>query len=223
MQASATSSRIAWRGVRQRTFATVLLFVAVACGGASDMTGPRGGGNTSAVASISVSPTTANLLVDVLDTAALGMTVVTPTLKDASGIVLSGHTVTWSSSAANIAKVSSSGVVTAVGAGTASITASSGGQSGQVSVTVTRPVIDTMTVTPISSSIKAGASETLVVTPLDAQGHVLSNRIIIPHSDNPSIVTVAGGTVTGVAAGAGTVRFQSENNVVTVATITVTQ
>lgn len=220
-----SSSRINQRRILGHASALLMLF-AVACGGASDMTGPGNGGGTTtppAVASIAVSPATANLLLDVADTATLGTATITPTLKDGSGNVLSGPTVTWSSSAESIAKVSSAGVVTAVGIGTASITATSEGKSGQVSVTVTRPVIDTITVTPTSSSIKAGASETLEVTLLDAQGHVLSNRLIAPRSDEPSIVTVSGGTVTGVAAGTGTVRYQSENNKVTVATITVTQ
>ena len=230
MQVSdASSPRINRRGISRHASALLALF-AVACGGASDMTGPgngagNGGGNTPppAVGSIAVSPVTANLLVDVADSTTLSTATITPTLKDATGNVLSGRTVTWSSSAENVAKVSSAGVVTAMGVGTASITASSEGKNGQVSVTVTRPVIDTITVTPITSSIKAGASETLAVTLLDAQGHVLSNRLIAPSSDDPSIVKVSGGTVTGVATGTGTVRYQSENNKVTVATITVTQ
>lgn len=219
----ASSSRINRRGILRHAPA-LLVLVAVACGGASDMTGPGNGRGTTpaAVASVAVTPASANLLIDVADSTTLGMTSITPTLEDASGNVLSGRAVTWSSSAESIAKVSSAGVVTAVGAGTASITASSEGKSGQVSVTVTRPVIDTITVTPTASSIKAGASEPLTVTLLDAQGHVLSNRLIAPFSDDPSIVKVSGGTVTGVAAGTGTVRYQSENNTVTVATITVT-
>jgi uncharacterized protein YjdB len=165
----------------------------------------------------------ANLLVGVADSTTLGTTTITPTLKDASGNVLSGLAVTWSSTAANIAKVSSTGVVSAVGAGTASITATSEGQSGQVSVTVTRPVVDTVTVTPVSSSIKVGASETLVVTLLDAQGHVLSGgRPIVEFNNSPSIITAMSGTITGVAPGTGTVSYKSENNTVTVASITVT-
>jgi len=150
--------------------------------------------------------------------------VITPTLKDAGGNVLSGRTITWSSSADSVAKVSSTGVVTAAGAGTASITATSEGQHGQVSVIVTRPAVDTITVTPLTSTIKVGSSETLVVTLLDAQGHALGGgRAIVEFNNSPSIISASGGTITGVAPGTGTISYKSENNAVTVATITVTQ
>ena len=192
------------------------------------MTGPGpgngGGGNPAPVASVAVSPATANLLVGVVDSTTLGTVVIAPTVKDASGNVLSGRTITWSSSAPAVATVSSTGSVSAVGPGTASIMASSGGQSGQVSVTVTRPAVDTIKVTPLASTIKVGASETLVVTLLDAQGHTLSGgRAIVEFNNSPSIITASGGTITGVAPGTGTISYNSENNTVTVATITVTQ
>lgn len=48
-------------------------------------------------------------------------------------------TVTWSSSNSGVAKVSSTGVVSAVSAGTATITASCGGKSAQCTVTVVNP------------------------------------------------------------------------------------
>jgi len=192
------------------------------------MTGPGpgngGGGNPAPVASVAVSPATANLLVGVVDSTTLGTVVITPTVKDASGNVLSGRTITWSSSAPAVATVSSTGVVSAVAPGTASIMASSGGQTGQVSVTVTRPAVDTVKVTPLASTIKVGASETLLVTLLDAQGHALSGgRAIVEFNNSPSIITASGGTITGVAPGTGTISYKSENNTVTVATITVTQ
>lgn len=192
------------------------------------MTGPGpgngGGGNPAPVASVAVSPATANLLVGVVDSTTLGTVVIAPTVKDASGNVLSGRTITWSSSAPAVATVSSTGSVSAVGPGTASIMASSGGQSGQVSVTVTRPAVDTIKVTPLASTIKVGASETLVVSLLDAQGHALSGgRAIVEFNNSPSIITASGGTITGVAPGTGTISYNSENNTVTVATITVTQ
>ena len=192
------------------------------------MTGPGpgngGGGNPAPVASVVVSPASANLFVGVVDSTTLGTVVIAPTVKDASGNVLSGRTITWSSSAPAVATVSSTGVVSAVAPGTASIMASSGGQTGQVSVTVTRPAVDTVKVTPLASTIKVGASETLLVTLLDAQGHALSGgRAIVEFNNSPSIITASGGTITGVAPGTGTISYKSENNTVTVATITVTQ
>jgi len=61
------------------------------------------------------------------------------TVRDASGSVISGATVAWSSSSSGVASVSSAGVVTAVAVGSATITATSGGVSGAVSITVNAP------------------------------------------------------------------------------------
>ena len=59
------------------------------------------------------------------------------TLEDANGITLTGRTVTWTSSNASFATVSSSGLATGVAAGTATITATSEGRSGTATLTVT--------------------------------------------------------------------------------------
>ncbi len=58
------------------------------------------------------------------------------TVKDQNGQTMSGQTVTWSSAAAGVATVSSSGLVTAVGNGQADVTASSGSLSAKAAVTV---------------------------------------------------------------------------------------
>ena len=60
----------------------------------------------------------------------------TATVRDASGAVLTGHAVTWSSSAASVATVSSTGTVTGVGPGNATITATSDGKSDTRAVQV---------------------------------------------------------------------------------------
>src|SRR5213079_1846668 len=59
--------------------------------------------------------------------------------KDASGNALTGRTITWSSSDNSVATVSSSGLVSGVVAGSATITATSEGQSGPSAITVTPP------------------------------------------------------------------------------------
>jgi len=61
------------------------------------------------------------------------------TARDRSGNPLGGGAVSWQSNAPSVATVSSTGVVQAAGPGSATITASSGGQSATVSVTVTVP------------------------------------------------------------------------------------
>lgn len=81
------------------------------------------------VASITVGPS--------LNTLAIGDSVsLTATAKDASGTVIPEAPITWSSNNTGVATVSATGVVTAVGGGTATITATSGSASGTASVAV---------------------------------------------------------------------------------------
>jgi trimeric autotransporter adhesin len=81
------------------------------------------------VASVTVSPATASLLV--------GQTVqLTATPKDVNGNPLSGRLVAWVSSNSGLASVTG-GLVTGVATGSATITATSEGQSGTAAITVT--------------------------------------------------------------------------------------
>src|SRR2546429_618834 len=93
------------------------------------------------VASVDVSPATASLPVG-----ATVQLVATP--RDASGNPLPGRVVTWASSNTTVATVSASGVVTGKVAGTATITATSEGQSGTAAITVMPPAVPSATVTP---------------------------------------------------------------------------
>ncbi len=61
----------------------------------------------------------------------------TATLRDASGNVLTGRTVTWGSSNPSVATVNASGLVTGVGVGSATVTATSEGKTGSSAITVT--------------------------------------------------------------------------------------
>src|SRR5712692_6717816 len=82
------------------------------------------------VASVTVSPATATIVVD--QTVQL-----TATMKDASGTVLTGRSVTWMSTNTSIATVSTTGLVTGIAPGPAvTIMATSEGQSGTAAITV---------------------------------------------------------------------------------------
>jgi hypothetical protein len=83
--------------------------------------------------SVLVSPQTANLLVG-------GTQQLTATARDASGNTLTGRAVTWSTSNASIATISSTGLVTAVAAGSATLTATVEGVQGMAAITVSSPV-----------------------------------------------------------------------------------
>src|SRR6266699_543932 len=158
------------------------------------------------VASVTVAPATASV--------AVGQVVgLVATLRDANGNALSGRVVTWASSAAAVATVDSSGVVTGVAVGGAMISATSEGQSGAalVSVAAAPAPVASVAVSPAPASVVAGQTVQLAATPEDAGGNALSGRVVTWASNAPAVATVdAGGLVTGVAAGTATIMATSE-------------
>src|SRR5207245_4219964 len=103
---------------------------------------------------------------------------------DSVGAVLSGRAVTWGSSNTAVALVSAGGLVTGVATGTAAITATSEGKSGTATVTVTTlpppppaPVASVI-VSPASASRPVGGTVQLLATLQDANGGVLSGRVV---------------------------------------------
>ena len=156
------------------------------------------------VASVTVSPASVSLQTG--QTAQL-----TATPKDANGTPLSGRVVTWSSSDTTIAKVSGSGLVTARLGGSATITATSEGQSGTATVTVTFVPVASVTVSPASASLQVGQTTQLTATPKDASGNPLAGRVVTWSSSNATVAAVNGtGLVSGQAAGSATITATSE-------------
>jgi Bacterial Ig-like domain (group 2) len=151
------------------------------CGGGDEPVGPP---PPAAVATLSVTPAEFALVVG--DTSQL-----TVELKDATGATLTGRTVTYSSSDAAVASVNSSGMVTGLAAGTATITATSEGKSGTATTTVTDPPFSPTENTALSGdqafssvSIPAGTTVTLtadanitVAGPVDIQGDIAGDCI----------------------------------------------
>jgi len=153
------------------------------------------------VTTVTVAPSSASIV-------AGNNTTLQATVKDANGNVMTGQTITWSTSNTSVATVNSSGVVTGIAAGAATITATCAGKSGTAAITVTAapPVVTTVTVAPPTASINVGATVTLTATVKDAQGNVMTGQTITWSSSNTAIATVSsGGVVTGVAAGSATV------------------
>src|SRR5207249_3813098 len=144
------------------------------------------------------------------------------TPQDANGSPLSGRTIAWSSDNTTVATVSASGLVTAKVAGSAKITATSEGQSGSASVTVTTGPGASETVSPASASVAVNQTVQLTATPKDANGTPLTGRTISWLSGTPGVATVTGsGLVTGVTAGSATITATSEGKSGS-ATVTVT-
>jgi uncharacterized protein YjdB len=126
------------------------------------------------------------------------------TLKDAQGNVLSGRTIAWSSSSPSVLSVSPSGQVQALASGSATVTATSEGKSGTISMTVAAaPVapVSSVTVSGSASSILVGGTASVTATPKDATGHALTGKTVIWSSSAPNVASVSSGVVTGVAAG----------------------
>ncbi len=118
---------------RARMLAPALVALALgACGGSKSSTTTTTAPGAGVVASISVAPTTTTLVIG--DTLRFVVT-----LYDNASTILTGDTVTWSSSDSSIATVSDSGTVTGVATGTATITATSKGILGTATLTVTPP------------------------------------------------------------------------------------
>src|SRR5213083_1386954 len=168
------------------------------------------------VASVTVTPGTASLTV--------GQTVqLTATLRDANGNPLTGRVITWQSSNSAIASVNGSGLVSGVAAGgPVTMTATSEGQSGTASITVSGVPVASVTVSPASASVPVGQTQQLTATLKDANGTVLTGRPVAWSSNNTPVATVTGtGLVTAKVAGSATITATSEGQSGTAA-ITVT-
>src|SRR5207302_1914169 len=168
------------------------------------------------VASVTVSPASVSAL--------QGQTVqLTATPRDANGNPLTGRVITWQSSNSAIASVNGSGLVSGVAAGgPVTITATSEGQSGTASITVSGVPVASVTVSPASASVPAGQTVQLSATLRDANGNILTGRSVTWASNNTSVATVTGtGLVTGKVAGSATITATSEGQSGTAA-ITVT-
>lgn len=147
----------------------------------------------------------------------------TATTRDGLGNVLTGRVVTWSSSNTNVATVSSTGLVTGVAGGSATITATSEGVQGTLTVNVVTDVAS-VTVAPSSFTLTTlGGTQQLTATARNASNVVLSERIVTWSSLNPNVAAVNAttGLVTAVASGSTQIRATVEG-VVGSATVTVT-
>jgi len=179
---------------RLASAAILLVALGTACGGAT---------KEAPVASVSVS-----------FTSRLGVgqtTQASAVLRDASSNVLSGRAVTWSSSDPAVATLSSSGLVTAAGFGTATITATSEGKSGSADATVTVLPVARVTVLLASSRVGVGQTTAAIATAWDATGHSLSGRAVTWTSSNAAVATVSSsGLVTAAGLGTATITATSE-------------
>jgi uncharacterized protein YjdB len=112
--------------------------------------------------------------------------------RDSSGYVLTGESVTWTSSDPTVATVDNNGLVTGVGPGTVNITATAGSVvSSAVGLTVVNPPVATITVTAPSSSMGSLSTMQAQAVAKDAAGNVLRGVTFTWASNNSGVATVS--------------------------------
>lgn len=178
---------------RSWTFASLLLIFS--CG--SESNGPR-------ITTVAITPGTA--LLRVTHQRALAVEVL-----DEDGTPVTGADVLWTSRTPAVASVSPAGVVTAVGPGVDTITATVEDVSGMAVITVTAVPVDSVVVTPAVPAIESGETVQLSASPRDSTGAPLAGRTTTWQSSAPSVATVSStGLVTGVDSGMTTITATSE-------------
>lgn len=131
--------------------------------------------------------------------------------RDSRGNALSDRAVEWSSSASDIATISSTGTVTGRSPGTFTITAISEGAQGTMGLWVARVPVASIIVSPASVSLERGQSRQLSATPYDSRGAALSGRPVSWSSSARHVAEVDGsGWVTAVGPGTAEVTAESE-------------
>ena len=165
--------------------------------------------NTAGVARIEVSPASATLKLG----ESRGLTALT---YNARGVVVSVP-VSWSSSAPTAITVASTGVATAVGAGTATISATAGGKSAQVNLTAERPRVARLVLgAGLPDEVLVGASVAYRASPLDAEGgEALGWAPVWTVSDSSVARIDQSGLLRTVGAGVTSVRVQVDTATLT--------
>ena len=137
------------------------------------------------VASVTVTPSPAAV--------AVGRTAqLSAVLKDGNGNPLSGRGVTWTSSDSTMARVSPTGLVTALAPGYINVVATSDGRSGTGTVMVTATAAPVASVEiPPATSIPMGDTAVLTAAPKDDHGNTLSGHAMTWSSSDRRIVAVS--------------------------------
>ncbi|CAG0992418.1 Ice-binding protein 1 [Methanosarcinales archaeon] len=123
--------------------------------------------------------------------------------------------IVWSSSNTTVGTVSASGVLTAVSAGTTTVTATSGSVKGTASVKVTSPVqnltpvLTSINVTPATANILIGGTQVFTAATNDQNGDPMS-VVISWSSSNETVGTIdASGNFSALAAGTTTIKAEN--------------
>jgi uncharacterized protein YjdB len=196
------------------------LWVVLACGLFLFLASCGGGSSSSSststtVTKITLTPATANVAVG--QTQAFYAAPV-----DANNNAVS-TVITWTSSTPAVATIDSNGVATGLTAGTTQITATAGGvTSNSATLTVTQKVAS-VSITPLSGSVKVGNTIQFSATPLDTGGNPIAGVTVSWYCSFSGVATIdTNGLVTGVAPGTVTIVASVGNITSQPAVLTVT-
>ena len=130
---------------------------------------------------------------------------------DTRGAILTNRPVAWTTSRPNVAQVNASGVVTAVGAGSAVITATIEGKSGVAAITVSPAPVASVVVSPSSATLVVGETIAFEAETRSASGQPLSGREVTWVSNRTNVASItAAGVVFAVSPGTATITASSE-------------
>lgn len=150
---------------------------------------------------LTIAPSTATIAVGASTTFVATLAMSDGTTQDVTA------TATWTSSASGVVTIVA-GRATGVTAGTATITSTASGFSATASVTVSAvpPGIVSLAMNPPGGSLNVGASQAISVTATFADGSTQNVTAQATFSSTaPNVARIAGGSLTGVAAGTTTV------------------
>ncbi|WP_420448359.1 Ig-like domain-containing protein [Candidatus Palauibacter sp.] len=197
---------------------SVGLVTGVGAGQAEVTAAAKGVTGRADVTVVAPAPTTVAVTPDTVALAALGQTAqFTAEVRDQAGRAMEGVPVAWSSGDTTVAAVDSAGLVTAVGAGETTITATSGEVSGEAVVTVMQSA-GSVVVSPAADTVAPGDTLRLVAEAFDENGHRVegaqfdwsSSAVLVASVDGSGLVTaVAEGTAT-ITATTGDARGTAE-------------
>lgn len=188
----ARTSSIPCSGARMRMAYAALMTLMCACGGSeAPSTVPN---PPTVVSSLEISAAVTTLQVG-------SSTTCTATVRAQSGDVISGRTVSWTSSTPSVATIDANGRVTALAAGATLISAQVDGVKGEISLTVL-PAPDFALLVTSPSSIQAGGPPVLMRVSVSANEQ-FRDRVILSLRDFPEGTTTQPTMPIEVPSGAG--------------------
>ncbi len=144
------------------------------------------------------------------------------------GTTIQNVSFSWESTNTSVATVSTTGLATALEAGSTTIRAMAGGETGSATLMVTEPpppppMADSVAVSPMMTSIEEGETQQFSATAYDSDNMVISSKTFTWTSSMTSVATInSSGLATGVDAGSTTIRA-TVDGVSGSATLTVTE